>query len=58
MLMQNLDYNPYVDFKSSLQNDWCMFEFHPSINIFIQIGNFNPLNIFVKLMILQCVCGI
>jgi hypothetical protein len=23
-------------------NDWCMFiEFHPSINILIQVGNFN-----------------
>jgi hypothetical protein len=34
----------YVHFKSPILYDWCMFiEFHPSINIFIQIGNFNPL---------------
>ncbi len=43
MLMQNLDYSPYVHFKSPLLYDWCMFvEFHPSINIFIPVGNFNP----------------
>jgi hypothetical protein len=43
MLMLNPYYNPYVHFKSPLLYDWCMFiEFHPSINIFIQVGNFNP----------------
>jgi hypothetical protein len=41
--MQNLDYSPYVHFKSSLLYDWCMFiEFHFLLNIFIQIGNLNP----------------
>jgi hypothetical protein len=25
MLMQNLEYNPHVHFKSSLLYDWCMF---------------------------------
>jgi hypothetical protein len=40
--MQNLNYNPYVHFKSPLQNDWRMFiEFRLSIDILIQIGNFN-----------------
>jgi hypothetical protein len=48
MLMQNPDYSPYVHFKSPLLYDWCMFiEFHPSINIFIQVGNHNP-KIFVS----------
>jgi hypothetical protein len=43
MLMQNLDYSPYVHFKSPLQNDWCMFiEFHLAINILIQVGDLNP----------------
>jgi hypothetical protein len=43
MLMQNLDYNPNVHFKSRLLYDWCMFiEFHPLINIFIRGGNLNP----------------
>jgi hypothetical protein len=38
-----LSYNPYVHFKSLLLYDWCMFiEFHPLINIIIQVGNFNP----------------
>jgi hypothetical protein len=47
MLMQNLDYSPYVHFKSPLLYDWCMLiKFHPSINV------------FVKLMILLSVCGI
>jgi len=42
MLMQNLDYSPYVHFKSPLPYDWCMFiEFHPLINIFIQVNNLN-----------------
>ncbi len=46
---------PFLKFKLY---DLCMFiEFHPLMNIFIQVGNFNP-QIFVKLMILQCVCGI
>jgi hypothetical protein len=61
MLMQNLVHNPYDHFKSPLLFDWCMFiEFHPSINILIQVGYFKSIsqNIFVKLMILQCVCGI
>jgi hypothetical protein len=36
MLMQNQDYNPYVHFKSSLLDDWCMFiEFQPLINILL-----------------------
>jgi hypothetical protein len=40
--MQNLDYSPYVHFKSPLPYDWCMFiEFHPLINIFIQVNNLN-----------------
>jgi hypothetical protein len=39
MLMQNLDYSPYVHFKSPLQNDWCMFiKFHLTINIFIKFS--------------------
>ncbi len=43
MLMQNSNYNPYVHFKSSLLYDWSMFiEFHPSINILIQVGSLNP----------------
>ncbi len=43
MLTQNQDYNPYVNFKSSLLHGWCMFiEFHPLINILIQVGNHNP----------------
>ncbi len=43
MLIQNLDYSPYVHFKSPLLYDWCMFiEFHPLINIFIQVGILNP----------------
>jgi hypothetical protein len=38
--MQNLDHNPYAHFKSPLLYDWCMLiEFHPLINIFIQVGN-------------------
>jgi hypothetical protein len=38
--MQNLKFNPYVHFKSSSLYDWCMFiEF--TLNIFIQVGNFN-----------------
>ncbi len=38
-----LSYNPYVHFKSPLLYDWCMFiEFHPLINIIVQVGNFNP----------------
>jgi hypothetical protein len=42
MLMQNLDYNPYVHFKSPLLYDWCMFiEFHPLINILIRVENLN-----------------
>jgi hypothetical protein len=41
--MQNLDYSPYVHFKSWLLYGWCMFiEFFPLINIFIQVGNFTP----------------
>ncbi len=41
--MQNPCYSPYVHFKSPLLYDWCIFiEFHPLINIFIQVGNFNP----------------
>jgi hypothetical protein len=44
MLMQNQKYNPYVHLKNPLLYDWCMFiEFHFSINIFIQVGNLNPL---------------
>jgi hypothetical protein len=36
----NPNYNPYVHFKSSLLYDWCMFtEFHPLMNIFIQVSN-------------------
>jgi hypothetical protein len=43
MLMQVLNYNPYVHFKSPLLHDWCMFiEFFPLINILIQVGNINP----------------
>jgi hypothetical protein len=42
MLMQNRKHNQYANFKSSLLYDWCMFiEFHPSINILIQVENFN-----------------
>jgi hypothetical protein len=38
--MQNPNYNPYVHFKSPLFYDWCKFiEFHPFINILIQVGN-------------------
>jgi hypothetical protein len=30
----------YVHFKSPLLYDWCMLiEFHPLVNIFIQVGN-------------------
>jgi hypothetical protein len=40
--MQNLGHNPYAHFKNPLLYDWCMFiEFYPSINILIQVGNFN-----------------
>jgi hypothetical protein len=40
MLIQNPRYSPYVHFKSTLLYGWCMFiEFHPLINIFIQVGN-------------------
>ncbi len=40
--MQNLDHNPYAHLKSPLLYDWCMFvEFYLSINILIQVGNFN-----------------
>jgi hypothetical protein len=43
MLMQNLDYSPYVHFKSPLLYNWCIFiEFHPLINILIQVENLNP----------------
>jgi hypothetical protein len=36
--MQNLDYSPYVHFKSPLVYDWCMFiEFHLLIKNFIQV---------------------
>jgi hypothetical protein len=43
MLVQNLEYSPYVHFKNPSLYDWCMFiEFHPSINIFIQVNNLNP----------------
>jgi hypothetical protein len=41
--MQNPYYSPYVHFKNPLLYDWYIFiEFHPLINIFIQVGNFNP----------------
>jgi hypothetical protein len=41
--MWNPYYSPYVHFKSPLLYDWYMFiEFHPSIYIFIQVGNLNP----------------
>jgi len=43
MLMQNLEYNPYVHFLNPLLYDWCMFiELHPSINILVQVSNLNP----------------
>jgi hypothetical protein len=43
MLIYNLDYKPYVHFKSPLLYDWCMFiEIHPLIDILIQIGYVNP----------------
>ncbi len=43
MLMQNPKHSPYAHFKSPLLYDWCMFiEFYPSINILIQVNNFNP----------------
>ncbi len=42
MLMQNPKRSPYAHFKSPLLYDWCMFiEFYPSINILIQVSNFN-----------------
>jgi hypothetical protein len=38
--MKNPNYSPYVHFKSPLLYGWCMFiEFHPLINIFIQVNN-------------------
>jgi hypothetical protein len=41
--MQNLNFNPYVHFKSPLLYDLCMFiEFRPLISILIQISNLNP----------------
>jgi hypothetical protein len=61
MLLQNLKHSPYDHFKSSLLFDWCMFiEFHPSINILIQVGYLKSTwqNIFDKLMLLQCICDI
>jgi hypothetical protein len=43
ILMENSNYSPYVHFKSPLLYDWCKFiKFHLSINISIQVGNFNP----------------
>jgi hypothetical protein len=43
MLMQNQNHSLYVHFKSSLLYVWCMFiEFHPSINILIQVDNLIP----------------
>jgi hypothetical protein len=40
---ENLDYNPYVDFKSPSLYDWCMFiDFLLLINILIQVNNINP----------------
>jgi hypothetical protein len=43
MLMHNLDYSPYVHFKSPLLYGWCMFiEFRPLINILIQDRNLHP----------------
>ncbi len=37
-----LDYSPYVHFNCPLLYDWWMFiEFHPSINMPIQVENFN-----------------
>jgi hypothetical protein len=43
MLMQNPYYSSHVQFKSPLLYDWCMFiEFHPLINIIIQVHNINP----------------
>ncbi len=40
--MQNLKHNPYAHFKSPLLYDQCMFiEFHPSLNILIQVENLN-----------------
>ncbi len=42
ILMQNPNYSPYVHFRSSLLYDWYMFiEFHPLINVFIQVDNLN-----------------
>jgi hypothetical protein len=39
MLIQNLDYNPYVHFKSPLLYGWCMFiEFHSLINILFKLA--------------------
>ncbi len=59
MIMKNLDYNPYVHLKSSLLYDWCMFiEFHPLIKYSYSNWQFEFINIFVKLKILQCVYGI
>jgi hypothetical protein len=35
MIMQNLDYSPYVHFKNPLLYDWCMFiEFRPLVKYF------------------------
>ncbi len=43
MLIQNLNYNPYVHFKIPILYDWCTFiEFFPLINILIQVSNLNP----------------
>jgi hypothetical protein len=40
--MHNPKHSPYAHFKSPLLYDWCMcIEFHPSINIFIQVGLFH-----------------
>jgi hypothetical protein len=40
--MQNLDYNLYVHFKSSLLFDWYMFiEFHPLIDVLTQVDILN-----------------
>jgi hypothetical protein len=47
--MPNLDYNPCVHFKSSSLYDWCIFiEFHPLINILIQVA----------ILIQKCFCQI
>jgi hypothetical protein len=36
--MQNPDYNPYVQFKSSLLDDWCIFiKFHFLKNVFFLV---------------------